>query len=408
MKKAILFFLLISVTYNGYSQIEFEKGYFIDNNDNKTECFIKNNDWKYNPTEFEYKTGDSDIIKTRNINNTKSFEIINVVKFSRFNVNIDRSSNQVGRLSNIRKVEFKPETLFLKHLVNGSASLYQYNGDNLTRYFYSSKDAEIQQLVYKKYNENKNSTIKTIKENKRYQQQLINSFKCDNVTTSNITRLRYSRSDLTKVFEQFNSCLNSNSTSYSKPERKAFNISLRPRVNFSSAYIDRGSNNNLDVNFDKNTTFGFGLELEYVLGFNKNKWSVFIEPTFRNYKSEKEIEYLSTQLASDPTTNVSIEYNSIELPIGLRHYFFLNKKSKIFVNFAFVADFSKKTKIDFETNSLEDLDIESGNDFIFGIGYKHKKISVEFRQNTGRKVLPYLDWDSKFSNSSIILGYTIY
>ena len=40
---------------NCFAQISFEKGYFINNANQKTNCLIKNQDWKDNPTEFEYK-----------------------------------------------------------------------------------------------------------------------------------------------------------------------------------------------------------------------------------------------------------------------------------------------------------------------------------------------------------------
>jgi len=38
-----------------YSQISFEKGYFINNTNQRISCYIKNSDWKNNPTEFVYK-----------------------------------------------------------------------------------------------------------------------------------------------------------------------------------------------------------------------------------------------------------------------------------------------------------------------------------------------------------------
>jgi len=38
------------------AQIKYEKGYFISNNDSKTECLIYNMDWSINPVEFIYKS----------------------------------------------------------------------------------------------------------------------------------------------------------------------------------------------------------------------------------------------------------------------------------------------------------------------------------------------------------------
>lgn len=54
MKKQLLILtVLLSLITN--AQIIFEKGYYITNDDQKIDCFIKNNDWKYNPSEFDYQ-----------------------------------------------------------------------------------------------------------------------------------------------------------------------------------------------------------------------------------------------------------------------------------------------------------------------------------------------------------------
>ena len=46
MKKLLVVFLIAFNIFNSYSQIKFEKGYFINNYNDKTDCLIKNIDWK--------------------------------------------------------------------------------------------------------------------------------------------------------------------------------------------------------------------------------------------------------------------------------------------------------------------------------------------------------------------------
>jgi len=56
----VLFFLMISSGI--FAQVNFEKGHFITENGQKTECFIKNEGWESNPSKFDYKlTLDSDV-----------------------------------------------------------------------------------------------------------------------------------------------------------------------------------------------------------------------------------------------------------------------------------------------------------------------------------------------------------
>lgn len=53
MKKLLFVVILCSYSFT-FSQIRFEKGYLINNQDVKSEVLIKNEDWTLNPTEFFY------------------------------------------------------------------------------------------------------------------------------------------------------------------------------------------------------------------------------------------------------------------------------------------------------------------------------------------------------------------
>ena len=66
MKIKLLFLFTTIFTFNCYSQISFENGYFIDNNNQKINCLIKNLDWEKNPTEFKYKLSESSELNKKN------------------------------------------------------------------------------------------------------------------------------------------------------------------------------------------------------------------------------------------------------------------------------------------------------------------------------------------------------
>ena len=80
MKKIILSFIVLYYT-SFYAQINFEKGYIINNNNIKTECLIKNQDWLDNPAEIEIKPLDNDITRIENVNTIKEFKIDNSPKY---------------------------------------------------------------------------------------------------------------------------------------------------------------------------------------------------------------------------------------------------------------------------------------------------------------------------------------
>ena len=131
MKQLLTAFLLFFFSIVN-AQITFEKGYFIDEKNIRTECYINNVDWMSNPTEFEYKLNLIDApAKTNSIKTVKEFGIDNISKYKRFAGKIERSSTMLSSLTSNQYPEWKEEVLFLKLLVNGEASLYVYRDENL-------------------------------------------------------------------------------------------------------------------------------------------------------------------------------------------------------------------------------------------------------------------------------------
>lgn len=151
MKTKILSLILLLISINSFAQISFEKGYFIDENNQKTECLIKNVDWKDNPSKFTYKREDSSIPEKGDISSVKEFGIYGFSKYIRENVKIDRSSNDYKKLTYEKDPILKQELLFLKVIIEGKSSLYYYEDRDIMRFFYSVTDTSINQLIHKRY-----------------------------------------------------------------------------------------------------------------------------------------------------------------------------------------------------------------------------------------------------------------
>jgi len=408
MKKNLLTLFLTIITINCYSQISFEKGHFIDNNNQKVDCLIKNSDWLNNPTEFEYKLSENSEVKILNITSVKEFEIHEISKYVRHTVNIDKSTENFNLMTNNRNPEFAEEELFLKVLVEGVASLYFYGEGNLKRFFYNIEGTNIEQLIYKSYRTNDDKLGKNI----QYKQQLWNNLKCSSVELGKIESLEYKKNSLVKFFVQFNSCNNSNFINFEKNgERDLFNLTIRPRLNSSSLTIQNKISNNFDTDFGNKFGFGLGIEVEFVLPFNKSKWAILIEAAYQNF----EVEVLSTNSRVAGTLlSTKVDYSSIEIPIGLRHYFFINDNSKIFTNLSVIFDASANSNIVMETtdggNNVNTIDIAATSNLGFGIGYKLKDTySIEMRLQTSRNILGnYVYWDSDFKTMSLIFGYSFF
>lgn len=417
MKNQLLIAFLFYFHFS-YSQITFEKGYFISNNGIKTECFIKNIDWRNNPTEFEYKTQISDtqsLIQT--ITTIQEFGIDNISKYKRFKVNIDRTSHNINVLSTNKNPIWKEEILFLKLLIEGDATLYSFSQENLTRYFYETKNTPLEQLVYMKYlsdetNQEIYNSTDNIKENNQYRQQLYNNVKCDNTSESDLKKVTYRKSSLVKYFSKYNSCGTNSVVNYEKKSTEnLFILKITPGINLASLSIsDPNPYYNKSTKMDAKAIFKIGIEGEYTLPFNKNTWSLFINPTYQKYEAEKTFvknDGFGTR-GKDVTYHLKADYSSIEFPIGIRHYIYLNKTSKIFINAAYVFGVTGKTTLEYSDNTK--LESGSRNNFAIGFGYDFKKrYSAELRFNAPRQILSdYISWSAKYSTIGISFGYKIF
>jgi hypothetical protein len=395
MKKQLLCLLIVIVSFNCHAQISFKKGDFIDNNGDKIECFIKDVDWKNNPIEFKYKLSRNSETKEATIAAVKEFTIQNFSKYVRGNVKIDRSSSDLNHLSSIRNPVYEEEKLFLKVLVEGKTNLYHYEDGNLVRFFFSKNDHNvIEQLIFKNYLTTNNFRG----ENNMFRQQLLNELKCHSITSKNIEKTKYNKKDLTSFFILYNECMDSaviNNNNNAKKKRDLFNLNIRIGLNTSSLSVNNQANTFRNVDFGNKFQFRFGIELESILPFNRNKWAIIAEPTYQRFNSEQE------------SPNSIVDYKSIEIPLGIRHYFFLNANSKLFINGSYVLDNVLKSKISY---SNTDFEITKSTNLAFGLGYKQNdKYSLELRYHTSRNLLSnFVFFDSDYNTLSIIFGYSLF
>lgn len=408
-KKISLLIFLFSL--NCFSQSKFENGYIITNNGEKIKCQINNLDWKYNPTKFEYKLLNSDEVLIGRINNIKEFGIENKEKFKRFTVEIDRSSNITNRLSTSREPNFNSETLYLKIIIDGTIKLYVYNDDNLIRYFTSHNSNIPKQLIYKKYlRPNRQNGGEKVYENNDFQKQLDTLINCKSITYNELQNIKYKLKDLVNILSLNSNCNNTNEINYTNAfEKKGeFNFKIKVGQNSSKMNYSFGDNSFRNVEFDKESSLRYGIEFEYVLPFNNKKWSIIVDPNYQKYETQKEIIY-NISVIGNSTTNAKIKYSSIELPIGFRHYMYLNDSSSIFLNVSMVFDFESKNQyLDYETASLQDIEIESGQNFAFGVGYRYKSLNLELRQFTKRKLSNILSIDFDYTTTAFIVGYKLF
>lgn len=191
-----------------------------------------------------------------------------------------------------------------------------------------------------------------------------------------------------------------------------FNLTLLSGVSYSNLTIENSLSDNFSTDFGGAMIVNFGLELEYIFPFFKNKWSIITAPKFQYYNKDKTT---NTNTIFGGEINTSVKYQSIELPLGLRHSFYLKAKSKITVDFSYLIDIPfNSSGITFEradnSQIIEPLTITSNESFVLGAGYKYNdKYFACIKYHLDRDILGgYTYWSGNYQTISLIFGYTLF
>lgn len=391
--------LLIVASSSLVAQIKFKPAFFLDNAGNKTDCLIKDIDWKSNPLAFEYKISENNVVQIGKIENVQEFQVEDFPKYVRKEVNIDRWDKYMAPSTQKQPI-YKVETLFLKELVYGSSSLYEYVDGTFSTYFYTVDGKNLQQLIQKQYVVY-NGSKEVVYKNDLYKLQLEADLDGDSVTQSELKNLSYYRNDFMRLFEKFNKSRGDINT-VADQRNIGVKLHLTPRIGLNR------NNVKVDVTFAENTDYKYdfgakssprlGLELEAVLPFNRGKWAVVLEPVFTSYKADNN--------GTEYTDN--IDHQVFEMHIGARHYMFFNANSKIFLNANYVYSVDTKNSEYFPNRRAFGTPYELRPHFAVGVGYKYNNISAEFRY-AGKQFLIQRDYfEVEYSSFAIILGYTIF
>ncbi|MEM8526590.1 MAG: outer membrane beta-barrel protein [Bacteroidota bacterium] len=407
-QKGSLLYILLLFGFNCFSQSNYERGYFIDSKNSRKEVWINNKDWRNNPTDFQYKEKENGLEKDKSIEAIQEFGIEGKIKYIRFEVEIDQSSNYLGTLSNERKPQYKKDTVFLEELLNGKASLYRFRNKDFIRYFYALDNAPPEQLIYKKFRIEKSGSIAY---NLDFQLQLKENLGCNSIS-KNLRKLDYEKKDLLSYFIEYNSCHDSDFQVNDRRlgnEDKLVKFYLKGGLRHSSLLIDHLPTDTRDIDFGNQLGFRIGLEVEYTMPFLNDRWAFIAEANYNTFNSSKEITYIQTA-AIQRTTLVTINYKGIDFPLGIRHYFPLNEQSKLFVNINHTMHLGLGDDIVAERRSVVDLVIGkrlvTDQNIALGLGYRYNdRFYVEAKYETNRNFLNYFNWRSDYRNISLAVGW---
>jgi len=421
---SLLFVLISSICF---SQIKYEEGFYVSRSNDTIHGYIKSKGRKRVPSFIYFKStlkGDKvKKIKTEDLNEINIKDDV----FIRYNLKVDKSSEMTQRVSESRGFNFIEENKFLKIIVeNGPAKLYLYDYGGVVKYFYSLNDSPVEQLKYKQYY----SSSDQISKNQTYKKTQLNALICGKITQKRINRLSYDYDMLVDLFEDYNSCVVGEISNKEKKRKKGKSrikfftglvLGIGQELNFANSdrvVIGNETPQSGTTTLDKlafKETLNFGFEYEHIWKFHKRKWASYLSSSYAKYEAEGE---------NNPENKV--ESSILSLGPGIRHYFYITDKSKIYLNIQLNFNFLLKSRIeyqgiDFSTLLIDpvtnrvflgegdlnlDSDFDNSTSALFGLGYDNGLLQIALSFD-GAKVLHDRGYRADFSVIKFSVGVDI-
>ncbi len=397
--------LLLIIAFSVNSQIKFNDGYIINNNQERTDCQIRNTGQEETTSKYQYRLKGDKTVTNIELSKIEEFGIDNQLKCIRELITINMAPDVIRSVKDTVN-QWEDGHAYLNTLVESNkASLYSYYDYGKPLFFYSVNNSTIKPLVYKMFTvEVSPNIIGQILYDNTYKEQLKEDLNCNSQT--DFRKITYSKKSLVKYFTDYNKCVGADYAVYNFSQAKKGILALKPGISYNimNFTIEEFSDALPNTVFSKEGSLGFGAELEYIFPFNRYKWSLFTEANYYTYFSNVVDNFTSPSDYEGFEAN----YKTVEFPVGINHYLNIDSKHKLFVKTAFVPHmifkesyiaFSDVYKSDFSTSSR----------IFIGAGYNYDRLGIEFRYYTKQNLtMNIFKRSSEFSHISMRLFYTLF
>ena len=404
-KKNIFIAFVLTLTTFTQAQTQFLPGFFINKQNEKTECLIKNTDSRFAPKNIEYKLSTEAVSMRISTDSLASFAVFDKWKYERFTTKIDVSKEKSTEISRYKEPEFEERNLLLKVLIEGDIYLYALEDGKQNLYFIKEKNNPIEQLVYKEYMDER----RILRKNQLFKSQLSNYLKNSTVSNSVIANCNYNKKELMSLIEQHNQGSGNDTKIYEKFEKAVATLSIKAGTNLISAGVFEATAKEYLTDFGTKLNLRAGFEIEYLLPYNNYKWAFVSDPAFSIFEAHNEE---SVSFISDGPIKSKIKYNAFELPLGLRYYHKLNNDARLYATASYVINFSSNSTLEYRRSTdalLKEVTIRPRWNLYFALGYElTDKLGVEMRIYDNQLIVyRYSMWDIKYQVASLQLRYKI-
>lgn len=390
---------------NFLTQATFESGYFLDKQGVRTECLIKNTQSKQETFQnFFYISDASDDTLIMSINKVEEFGIYGQAKYRWESVEVDISSSHPKYMSTQYDPEFQEKNILLSVLIEGSMSLYMYAEPKGNRFFFKKGEMEIKELIFKNYLNSDNQ----IGTNVSYKQQLYHYFFCETLNFDKLESVKYQKNELLRFFRDYYACTGEEFIDHCTELGKSrFHISIRSGISLNSFVFTKlypyKTLRTLGIRHRGGVRLG--IEAEYILPFNKDRWSMVIEPTLQSYRGLLKNELFFSTDQRDAEINLS----SFQASGGLRYSLTPKNNLNFFLGVNAVKDFPFNSHVGSQIEGENPIR-KSQQLFSFNLGcLLRNNFGVELRYWWSPYQLGTNSTETlSFQKLSFILGYRLF
>lgn len=382
-----------------FSQANFVKGAYTDSNGVVYTGYIKNMEWRKPPKKFLFKENPADQEVSVSTEHLESLELFEIDKFIKRSFQLDISETKIDKLDGNPNPVFVEKTALLRVLVEGEASLYQYIDTETSRFYLSVNDQELIPLIYKEYYKDQ----RTLTYNKAYLATLWDHLKCDDISMGKIESLRYTKKDLKRIVSDFNSCKDPQALKTFDDKKTKDVLKLHIKAGAGYSFFDMVNHSDfaapVSAETEKKIHPRIGVEFEYYINYRNKGWSVYLSPTYQSYTTKTPL------LGYD---DFEINYQSVEIPLGIRKHFYLSETTALMIDAGMVAD------IPFNSYFIDPdyywmPEVEKRINFSAGFGFRFKDwFSFHYQWQAPRDLARFSNWGTYYKAMSFMLAYSVW
>lgn len=330
MKTAFTLLLLTLITFSAFSQKNFIPGHYITPQGEKVEALIKDQNWDRNPEFIEVSVNGSS--RRLHVSSIKGFVLSSGDVFDAFIVDVDKSTTNLNAMKPGDMPVIVSDTVFLRAIVKGTASLYYLRDEHAKEHYYIRKGEEVPAELINRTIKVYNGTKIAVTKSPVYK-SLLNGYltECPEVADK-AENLLYNRKSLINFVTEYNTCVSGSAGEYAATEEKV-KIAVAPVAGL--AYNKLGFNSSSGYEALTESGFSsvgitFGASILATLPRAKGRWSLQGELMYKNITVEDSNTDGDPSSESYTTTDIKFDMGLLTINAAI-HYKLFDNQLKPFI-----------------------------------------------------------------------------